>query len=873
MRMSRFTGLGTWSAARWQVARRRAVVLLPLVLGAAVLLMVIPAGSSPAAAATAGYAQGSLFDTGSPVTSVTVTLTQPVSAGDLLVGWFAQYNSAGQVNVSDPVNGTWTRAPDSVKFSSGTGDIALYYVANAKASSGALAITVSASSATYLEGAVAEYSGVATTTPLLQISAATGKGTVVSSGSTPAVAAGQLVYAAELTGTNPGSATPGSSAGLAYTARAKTSSGDVMEEDVTASAAGAQQGTATFTTSADWYAVVAAFQVGGASPSPTPTPTTTGTPTPTTSPTPTPTTTGTPTPTTSPTPTPTTTGTPTPTTSPTPTPTTTGTPTPTTSPTPTQTPTQTPTPTPTPTPTGSSPPPPSQIAYVQGNSFSTAPLTSTTVSLSQPVHAGDLLVGWFAQYGAPGQVQVSDNVNGTWTRAPGSLAYQNDGGDIALYYLTGAAASGSGVKITVSASAATYLDGTVAEYSGVAAAGALDQTVAARGVGTSVSTGSTPAVAAGDLVYMAMVTGQPAGTVTPGSSQGTAYATRISANSGSVDEFDITSAQAGAQQGTATASTSTDWYAVTATFHPLPVNASPPSAPAGLSATSVAASRVALHWSASTGSVTGYTVLRNGAPLGTTSGTSYLDMSAAPSSTYTYTVVAFNGAGQQSAPSGPAQVQTPASSPAFVQGIADSPGSKATSLTLTLSKPVAAGDLLVGWFGEFNAAGQVQVSDNVNGAWTRSSAETFNGGTGDIALYYLANSKAAPGGLTVTISASAPAYLQESIADYSGVATTAPLDQAVVNSGTGSQVTGGSTASVPAGELLIAGLITGGQPGTIAPGASQNVPLAVNVQNGSASADMEDILSTAPGAQTAGAALGVGSDWYMVVATFRPLGS
>jgi hypothetical protein len=33
-----------------------------------------------------------------------------------------------------------------------------------------------------------------------------------------------------------------------------------------------------------------------------------------------------------------------------------------------------------------------------------------------------------------------------------------------------------------------------------------------------------------------------------------------------------------------------------------------------------------------------------------------------------------------------------------------------------------------------------------------------------------------------------------------------------------------------------------------------------------------DVLSTAPGPQTAGATLGVGSDWYMVVAAFRPLG-
>ena len=452
---------------------------------------------------------------------------------------------------------------------------------------------------------------------------------------------------------------------------------------------------------------------------------------------------------------------------------------------------------------------------------------------------------------------------------PTSLAFQNDGGDIAMYYLANTKASAGGVQITVSASSATYLDGTVAEYSGVALAGPLDQVVAARGVGTSVNAGSTASVPAGELVYSAVITGQPAGGYTPGSSQGIPYTTRISADSGSVDESDITSSVAGSQQGTATLAASTDWYAVAATFQPLPANSSPPTAPTGLSATSVASSRVSLQWSASTGSVQGYTVFRNGTAIGATKATTFLDQTAAPATGYTYTVDAFNAAGQQSPQSSPVQVTTPARSPTFVQGIATSPGSRASSLTLTLFQPVAAGDLLVGWFGQYNAAGQVQVSNNVNGTWTRSVSETFSSGTGDIALYYLANSKAAPNGLTITISASAPAYLQEAVADFSGVATTAALDQAVPDSGSGATVTGATTGAVPAGELVVAGLITGGQPGTIAPGTSQQVPYVVDVQNGSASADMEDVLSTAAGTQTASDILGVGSDWYMVVATFR----
>jgi hypothetical protein len=65
----------------------------------------------------------------------------------------------------------------------------------------------------------------------------------------------------------------------------------------------------------------------------------------------------------------------------------------------------------------------------------------------------------------------------------------------------------------------------------------------------------------------------------------------------------------------------------------------------------------------------------------------------APATGYTYTVDAFNAASQQSAQSSPVQVTTPARSPTFVQGIAASPGSRASSLTLTVSQPVNAGEI------------------------------------------------------------------------------------------------------------------------------------------------------------------------------------
>ena len=182
----------------------------------------------------------------------------------------------------------------------------------------------------------------------------------------------------------------------------------------------------------------------------------------------------------------------------------------------------------------------------------------------------------------------------------------------------------------------------------------------------------------------------------------------------------------------------------------------------------------------------------------------------------------------------------------------------------------------MGWYGQFNVPGQVQVSDNVNGTWVRSSATESFQGTGDIALEYVQNSKAAPSGITITVTipAGPSAYLQEVVAQFRGVSTTNALDQfAVAESNQGTAISAGPTAAVAAGDLVIGAVITGGQPGNITAGSSDSVPYindVVDAQNGSASSDLEDILSSAAGPQTANATLGVGGDWYMVVATFRP---
>jgi hypothetical protein len=295
--------------------------------------------------------------------------------------------------------------------------------------------------------------------------------------------------------------------------------------------------------------------------------------------------------------------------------------------------------------------------------------------------------------------------------------------------------------------------------------------------------------------------------------------------------------------------------------------------------TGVTANSVSLSWNASTSNVgvTGYTIYRNGTAVGTTGGanaTTYTDLTAAPSTTYSYTVDAFDGSGNHSPQSSAVQATTSAAGAVKVvqAGAVSTPG-RVTSATIPLSGVVHTGDLLVGWFAQYDSSGPVQVSDNVNGAWTRAGASTtFSSGSGDIALYYVQDSAAAPFGLSVTVSASSPTYLEAAASDYVGVATTGALDQAVAAKGNSTSVDSGPTPAVGAGELVVGGIVTGGGPGTVTPGSSQGVNFTMVTQNSSGSADLENILQSVAGTQDATATFSSATDWYTVVAVFHPAG-
>ena len=125
--------------------------------------------------------------------------------------------------------------------------------------------------------------------------------------------------------------------------------------------------------------------------------------------------------------------------------------------------------------------------------------------------------------------------------------------------------------------------------------------------------------------------------------------------------------------GTATVTagaTTTKDFSLTSSDH------TAPTAPAGLTATAVSPSQINLAWSASTDSggsgLAGYIVYRGGAEIGRTTVTSYSNNGLAANTAYSYTVKAYDNAGNVSGASNTASATTQiASVPIFQDGFAN----------------------------------------------------------------------------------------------------------------------------------------------------------------------------------------------------------
>ena len=120
------------------------------------------------------------------------------------------------------------------------------------------------------------------------------------------------------------------------------------------------------------------------------------------------------------------------------------------------------------------------------------------------------------------------------------------------------------------------------------------------------------------------------------------------------------------------------------------VDTQAPSVPAGLGAQAASSSQINLTWSASTDNVgvTGYKVYRGGALIGTSPSNSYSDSGLAVSTAYSYTVAAYDAAGNTSGQSAAASATTQASTVGSVGTVSNlsAAGLGANGVTLSFTE-------------------------------------------------------------------------------------------------------------------------------------------------------------------------------------------
>ncbi len=331
-------------------------------------------------------------------------------------------------------------------------------------------------------------------------------------------------------------------------------------------------------------------------------------------------------------------------------------------------------------------------------------------------------------------------------------------------------------------------------------------------IGTTVTSGAAQSVALS-------ATGLPSGAV--------ATFTPSTINSGSSSTMSITT-KAGTTPGpyavtvtgTGTSATHSTTFTLTVTGPPPPndfsISASPNAAsvaagsPAtstiGTTVTSGAAQSVALS---ATGLPTGALVSFNPSTInsGSSSTMSITTASGTAPGPYAVTVTG-TGTSATHATTFTLTVTAVTGAPHLVQSAIGTETSSSTSLTGTFPAATTAGHLLVLSASVYTGATNpiTSVTDSAGNAWTRiGSAHFVSGHFSDGEMWYSPNAKSVS---SVTVHAASAVSVSFEAEDFSGVATTNPLDVATGTANTGTAANAGTVTSTTANELVI-GFIAG----------------------------------------------------------------
>jgi glucose/arabinose dehydrogenase len=301
-----------------------------------------------------------------------------------------------------------------------------------------------------------------------------------------------------------------------------------------------------------------------------------------------------------------------------------------------------------------------------------------SVTFAQANTAGNLIVV-SVLWSNTGSVTLADSRRNSYVSAAPRRSWGSGSSEQTFY-----ARNVAGGSNKVTASFATSLKGWgivyAHEYAGVDKTNPLDVTTGASGTVSTMTSGPVTTTVAGDLLYAVaastdIVTAAGSGWTTRSTASGTLTQDRLATAPG---PYSATATQSG-----------TGWVMQLVAFRPVtsPSDTSAPSVPTGLSANAFSTTQVNLSWVASTDNVgvTGYRVFRNGTPVATPATTAYQDTGLTPATTYTYTVSAYDAAGNESAQSASASGTTQSlpsdTSPPAVSLTAPSAGATVTGST------------------------------------------------------------------------------------------------------------------------------------------------------------------------------------------------
>ncbi|MBI2609940.1 fibronectin type III domain-containing protein [Candidatus Giovannonibacteria bacterium] len=189
---------------------------------------------------------------------------------------------------------------------------------------------------------------------------------------------------------------------------------------------------------------------------------------------------------------------------------------------------------------------------------------------------------------------------------------------------------------------------------------------------------------------------------------------------------------------------------------PPPSDTQAPTIPTNLSATAISSSQINLSWTASTDAVgvTGYKIYRSGVQIATSNTTSYSDTGLAPSTAYSYTVSAFDAAGNNSSQSTSASATTqPASVPVdttapVISGISSSGITSSSANILWNTNEMSTHQVE---YGPTASYGQLTTE---NTAMMTSHSETISNLQSGSTYNFRVKSKDAAGNLAISLNSS-----------------------------------------------------------------------------------------------------------------------